>query len=78
MSKAKPAFVTYVSVDKVAVPFNILVKGEEIRGVWLSRGGKVAFEVPAELEEGFKLHWHCQVGNVVKAEQAAAEQKPAQ
>jgi hypothetical protein len=56
----------FTTVEKHSMPFDIQVKGEVIQGTWTREQGYVEFAVPMDLVDSFKLHYHCQVGNVVE------------
>lgn len=57
----------YVTTDVHSYPFDIQVRGEVIQGQWTRTEKKVEFLVPADLVEGFEMHYHFVSGNLVKA-----------
>lgn len=66
-------FVKYVTTEKHSIPIDVQIKGEVISGQWSVRTGFVEFDVPSRLVEGFEMHHHFKMGNVVRAADKAAE-----
>lgn len=63
--RASPAkHVLYDSVGDERTPFDILVSGEWVRGVWNADRTKLTFHVPAEHAERFALHHHVVTGRI--------------
>jgi hypothetical protein len=67
MAAAKEPLI-YVTTHPSSVLFDILAKGEVIRGQWHDYPQKrtISFAVPPDLVESFEGHYHFQSGNVVK------------
>ncbi len=62
-----PVVKKYITSGEHSHPFDIQNHGEVLQGQWTREGKKVAFDVPESLVEGFELHHHCVVGNIIEA-----------
>jgi hypothetical protein len=60
--------VTYATTQPSPVLFDMLIQGENLRGVWLDNSTKktVIFRVPSNLSEAFERHYHFLSGNVAR------------
>lgn len=61
-------FKAYITSEKHTIPIDVLVRGETVNGHWSAKDGYVEFLVPDHLVEGFEMHHHFLVGNIIVAE----------
>jgi hypothetical protein len=58
-------FKAYATTEKHTYPLDIQVSNETINGQWSREDGFVEFLVPEHLVEGFEMHYHFRMGNIV-------------
>lgn len=59
--------VFYETREESSVLFDILVRGEHIRGYWSPGKRRVRFRVPESLASAFEQQYHFRVGNVIRS-----------